>query len=114
VHGTSRNIDVLGDRADLQGDISPKLVVHLERNTAVGIGLKSSGGYREFVRTRLQGKEMVSAIGARRGLLANVGLHIHDSDLRASDHRLPAITNRARNRAGYVSARCADAENQEY
>jgi hypothetical protein len=40
-------------------------------------------------------------------------LHIHDSDLRASDHRLSAIANRARNRAGYVSARSADSEDED-
>ena len=57
---------------------------------------------------------MVRAICARRAFLADIGLHIHDSDLRAGNHRLPAITNRARNRAGYVCARRAEAEYHQH
>jgi hypothetical protein len=77
------------------------------------MGLEAGGGYRDSVRSRLQGKEVVRAICRGSGLLATIGLHIHDSDLRASDHRLSAIANRARNRAGYVSARSADSEDED-
>jgi hypothetical protein len=80
VYGIGRNIDVLSHRAHLKGDVKPKLVIYLERNTRVGIGLESGSGYRDFVRARLQGKEMVAAIGGRGGLLASIGLRIYDSD----------------------------------
>src|SRR3954466_7033099 len=107
---------MLRDCADLQSDVSPKLVVYLERNAGVGVGLETRGGYCDLVRAGLQRKKVVRAICGRRALLAHIRLHVHDSDLSAGNHRLSRITNRARNRAGYVSARSANAEddNKEY
>ena len=84
---------MLSHRAHLQSHVNPKLVINLERNTVVGIGLEPGSSDRDTVRARLQGEEVVRAIGGRGGFLAHVRFHIYDSDLGAGNHRLCAITN---------------------